>query len=85
MKLGRFHFPRTASGDSTVELDLIAQHLGLAAIFGRQTLPSRIGKNGKNQNRLFRLFWGRRCWQPVSLSFLFFYTAVPFWGKKLFL
>jgi hypothetical protein len=42
-------------------------------------------KKGKNQNRVFRPFWGRRCWQPVSISFFFIYTAVPFWGKTFFI
>jgi hypothetical protein len=28
-------------------------------------------QNGKNQNRFFRPFWGRRCWLALSRFFLF--------------
>ena len=36
-----------------------------------------FGKNGKNQNRVFRPFWGRRCWLVVSLCFIFFIQPPP--------
>ena len=49
-----------------------------------RSLTQKSKKIGKNQNRLYRLFWGRRCWLAVALSFLFFYTAVPFWKKNFF-
>jgi hypothetical protein len=35
-------------------------------------------KIGKNQNRFFRPFWGRRCWLALSLFFFFLNTAIGF-------